>query len=89
MTPISRSRKSASTSAGVLLQIADVLVQSLDLVDGHAPLDAAVDGALLVLGKIVAGLGAQQEEDLLQRVSRIGRRPAETGRGRLPNACAT
>jgi hypothetical protein len=51
-----------------LLQIADILVQSLDLVDGHAPLDAAGDGALLVMGEVVTGLGAQQQEDLFQRV---------------------
>ena len=57
-----------------LLQIADILVQPLDLVDGHAPLDAADDGALLVLGKIVTGLGAQQEEDLFQRVFGLGGR---------------
>ena len=55
-----------------LLQVAHVLVQPLDLVDGHAPLDAADDGVLLVLGKIVAGLGAQQDEDLLQRVFGLG-----------------
>ena len=72
-----------------LLQIADVLVQPFDLVDGHAPLDAAVDGALLVLGKVVAGLGAQQDEDLLQRVSRPWEPGAETGRDVLPKAWAT
>ena len=59
-----------------LLQIADIVVQPLDLVDGHAPLDAAGDGALLVLRKVVTGVGAQQQEDLLQRVVGLGR-PAE------------
>ena len=47
------------------LEIFDVVVDPLDLVDGHAALDAAVDGARFVLGKVVAGLGTQQDEDLL------------------------
>ena len=89
VTPISRSRKSASTSAGVLLQIAHVLVQPLDLVDGHAPLDAADDGVLLVLGEVVAGLGAQQDEDLLQRVLGLGRRGSEQVEAFRRSACAT
>ena len=42
-----------------LLQVADVLTQPFDLVDGHTPLDAAADGVLLVLRKVVAGLGAR------------------------------
>ncbi len=58
--------------ARVLLQIADIPVQPLDLVDGHAPLDAADDGVPLVLGKVMTGLGAQQQEDLLQRVLGLG-----------------
>ncbi len=40
-----------------LLQVVDVLIQRFDLVNGHAPFDAAMDGAWLVLGKIMAGLG--------------------------------
>ncbi len=71
-----------------LLQVLDVAVHRFDLVDGHAPLDAAVDGARLVLGKVVAGLGAQQDEDLLQRVLGLGRRDGG-GRGGLPKAWAT
>ena len=42
--------------------------------NGHAPLDAAMDGARLVLGKVVAGLGAQQNEDLFHRVLGPGHR---------------
>ena len=57
-----------------LLQVANVLIQPFDLVDGHAPLDAAVDRALLVLRKIMAGLGTQQDKDLLHRVSGLGSR---------------
>ena len=34
--------------------------------EAHAPLDPAVDGALLVQGKVVAGLRPQQDDDLLQ-----------------------
>src|ERR1019366_8569839 len=56
-----------------LLQIPDVVVDHVDLVNGHAPFDAAVDRAWLVLGKVVAGLGAQQDEDLLQRALGLGR----------------
>ena len=59
---------------GSLLEIFDVAVDPLDLVHGHAALDAAVDGARFVLGKVVAGLGAQQDEDLLQRVLELGGR---------------
>jgi hypothetical protein len=36
--------------------------------DGHAPLDAPNDGAPFVLGKVMTGLGAEQEEDLLEIV---------------------
>ena len=34
--------------------------------DSHAAFDAALDGVRLVLGKVVAGLGAQQGKNLLQ-----------------------
>ena len=48
---------------------------------GHAALDAAVDGARLVLGEVVARLGPQQDEDLLQGIFQLGRgdarRPGE------------
>jgi hypothetical protein len=47
------------------LQIFDVFTKRFDLVDGHASFDTAVDGARFVLGKVVAGLGAKQYEDLL------------------------
>ncbi len=36
--------------------------------DGHAPFNAAVDGACFVEGKIVAGLVAQQDENLFELV---------------------
>ena len=32
--------------------------------DGHAAGDAALDGVLLVAGEVVAGLAAQEDEDL-------------------------
>ena len=51
-----------------LLHEFHIALQGLDLVDGHAPFDAAVDGAGFVLGEIVTGLGAQQDEDLLQGI---------------------
>jgi hypothetical protein len=58
---------------------------AVDLMHGHAPLDATVDGARLVLRKVVAGLGAQQDEDFLQRPLAFRRRVA--CRGSLPKAC--
>ena len=64
----------------VLLQVAYVPVQPLDLVDGHAPLDAAAYGVFLVLGKVVTRLGAQQDEDLFQRVFGLGGRRRERAR---------
>ena len=55
-----------------LLQVAHIGLDGVDLMHGHAALDAAVDGAGLVLGEVVAGLGAQQDEDLLQRIFQLG-----------------
>ena len=57
-----------------LLQVLDVAVDLVDLVHRHAPLDAAVDRAWLVLREVVAGLGAQQDENFLQRALDPGRR---------------
>src|SRR5580704_2695927 len=50
------------------LHIAEIVFQSVDLVDGHTPLDATYNGAPLVLGKIMTGLGAKQEKDFFQSV---------------------
>ena len=50
--------------ARVVLHVAQILIQLLDLVQGHAPLDAADEGILFVLGEIVAGAGAQHGADL-------------------------
>ena len=56
---------------GVLLQEADIGGDLVDLVDAHAPLDPAVDGVLLVQGKVVAGLRPQQDDDLFQGALRL------------------
>ena len=56
----------------VLPQVTDVDVHVTDLVDGHASLDAAADGGLLVVGEIVSYLGPEQDEDLLQRAGVLG-----------------
>ena len=49
---------------------------------GHAALDAALEGAGLVLGEIVPRLGPQQDEDLLQRILQLGRlQECSPGRG--------
>ena len=50
------------------LQEPDVFIDQLDLVDRHPPVDAAMHGARLVLGEIMAGLGAQQDENFAQLV---------------------
>ncbi len=63
---------------GVLAQKPDISGDRVDLVQAHAPFDAAVDGALFIGRKIVAGLGPEQDEHLLERAlglalpSRIG-----------------
>jgi hypothetical protein len=51
---------------GVLAQKADIGGDLVDLVQAHAPLDAAVDRALLVWRKVVAGAGPEQDKYLLQ-----------------------
>lgn len=51
-----------------LLHILDIVVQAVDLVDGLAVGEAPRDGTPLVLGEVVAGLGAQQHQDLPQGV---------------------
>ena len=51
---------------GVSLEKPHVLGDPLDLVDAHAPLDPAVDGALLVEGKVVARVRPQEDDDLFQ-----------------------
>ena len=74
---------------GILLQVADVMGDPVDLVQAHAPLDAPVQGVLLVQGKVVAGMRPQQDHDLVQpalvlvvqgrRRLRDGGRVAEVG----------
>ena len=59
-----------------LLQELDIAFQRLDLIDRHAPLDAAVDGAGLVVRKIVPGQSTQQDEDLFEGALGLGRRHA-------------
>ena len=58
-----------------LVQVLEVALEGLDLLERHATLDAPVDGARLVLGEVVAGLGAEEDEDLPQDAAgRGGRR---------------
>ena len=56
-----------------LLQKPDVTFQHIDLVNRHPPFDATIDGAGLVLGKVMGGLGTQQDEYLFQRALGLGR----------------
>ena len=51
---------------GILLQEPDIGGNPVNLVDAHAPLDPAIDGGLLVEGKVVARLRPQQDHDLFQ-----------------------
>jgi len=53
---------------GRLLQILDVALDRLDLVHRHPPPDPPANRVGLVLGKIVAGLGPQEDADLLEGV---------------------
>ena len=55
------------------LQELDVALHGMDQMHSHATLDAALEGAGLVLGEIVPRLGPQQDEDLLQGVLQLGR----------------
>ena len=80
VTPIRRSRKRASASAGVSLQIAHVLVQPLDLMNGHAPLHPSDDRALLVLREVVP-VCARSRTKIFFRASSALVVEAETGRG--------
>ena len=50
--------------------IAQVVVNAVQLVQAHASLDTPHDGVLFVGRKIVAGVGAQQDEDLVKETSR-------------------
>jgi len=56
-------------------EIVDIVLDALDLGDGHSPLDAALDRVPLVQRKIMGRPCAKQEEDLLQKVrcGRLGR----------------
>ena len=67
---------------GRLLEELHVVVERLELMDGHAPVDAAVDRARLVLREVVPRLPAQQDEDLAQRVLALGRGGARRARVR-------
>ena len=58
---------------GRFVEVGDVGFEAVDLVEPHAPLDAAVDRARFVEREIVAGLGAEKDENFLQGILRLGR----------------
>ena len=65
----------------VLLQVADIGGHLVDLVNAHAALNPAIEGVPLVEGKVVAGVGAQQDDRLLQGALRlVFQRPLPSGR---------
>ena len=51
----------------ILLQVLRVGGNPVDLMDAHAPLDAAINPLLLVLRKIVFGLCLEQKKDFFER----------------------
>ena len=59
---------------GAFREVGDVVIELIDLVEGHAALDATVDRARFVEREVVAGLGAELEENFAQRILRFGRR---------------
>ena len=70
----------------VLLEETNIARQAVELMDAHPPFDAAADRVGLVAGKVVAGVGPQQDEHLLQRGGRFPLGPiaifaAAAGRG--------
>jgi hypothetical protein len=56
---------------GVLLQVPDVSGNPVNLVEAHAALDPAVEGILLVERKVMASVGAQQNDGLFQGALRL------------------
>ncbi len=56
-----------------LLQELDVAIQAFNLMDGHAPFNAALHTAWLVLAEIVAGLGPKKDKYLFLRILCLGR----------------
>jgi len=56
---------------GVLLQVADVGGNLINLVDAHAALNPPVEGIPFVQGKVVAGVRTQQDDRLLQAALRL------------------
>ena len=64
-----------------LLQIVNISGHGIDLVDGHASFDAAENGAGLIQGKIVAGLGIQKDKYLFQGGLGFGRGRGKGQRG--------
>ncbi len=51
---------------GILLQIANVICDPVDLMNTHAPFDPAVNGVFFVQGEIVARLRPKQDKDFFQ-----------------------
>jgi hypothetical protein len=72
---------------GIFLQKTDIGHDPVDLVNAHAPFDAAVHRVLLVLGKVMAGLGAQQEEDFFEAA--LGRVLKRGTKDEATRACRT
>ena len=56
---------------GILLEETNVPRQAVELMDAHPPFDAAADRVVLVAGKVVPGVGPQEDEHLLQRGGRF------------------
>src|SRR5665647_1850717 len=46
----------------------DVIIQCVELVEGHPAMNATIGGVRFVLGEVVAGLGPNEDKDLLKYV---------------------
>jgi hypothetical protein len=55
----------------VFLQVANIDGNLVNLVDAHAAFDPAVEGVSFVERKVMAGVGAQQDDRLFQRTLRL------------------
>ena len=53
---------------GGVLQIPDIVRDVIDLVDIHPPFNTSTDSSWFVRGKVMTGVGAKENEDLLQLV---------------------
>ena len=74
VTLMSKSRCSAFSLIGIVLQPLAVLRQAVDIAQGEAPQDAALDHLLPVQRKVDAGCPVQNSQDVAEPLLVAGRR---------------